>query len=133
MVLEIEPREITFDSVKEVGQDELTLNNTCSNAVTYRFRLQSDCVLVENAKGQVEEGQTKTLKVYYDPAKNKPQRVVMRAQVKYSEINSSGPGEEQSLIIPIRFVNEGDMEDDLFKTPMNSEVSRPKEERWWNK
>lgn len=130
MALEVKPNEIVFGSVEDYGKVEITLTNTYSNAVTYRFRLQSDSVLFENAKDTVEKGQSKILKVTYNPEKNKSKAVIMNVQLKYSELQNGKEGKEHAMLIPIRFSLDAKEEDHSFIT---QDVSEPPREPggWW--
>lgn len=125
MALEVKPSELLFDSVDVPSDVEIMLKNTYNNAVAYRFRLQSNAVVIENAKGIVEKDQTKTFNVSYDPEKNLSKSILMNAQLKYSELQDGKEGKEHTVLIPIRFVLDANDEDDMFESPQ-----MPK---WWEK
>lgn len=130
MVLEITPSNVEFESVELASQVKLTLNNTSSEAVTYRFRLQSKAVKISDPKGSIDGGQNKIILVKYDPNLNPSKDILLSMQLKYTEDKKL----EQTRLLPIHFIAEKDMEDDMFKSPMNSEtVSAKKGDLWWKK
>ncbi|XP_045165332.1 uncharacterized protein LOC123529174 [Mercenaria mercenaria] len=134
MALEVSPSQLQFESVEEPSQIELTLNNGCSNAVTYRFRLQSKAIIINHPKGTLEKQQAKTILVDYDPNLNTSKDILLSMQLKSSEVQDGKPGKEHTKLIPISFLAEKDMEDEMFKSPMSSEVKQQRTDgRWWKK
>ncbi|XP_060596142.1 uncharacterized protein LOC132750216 [Ruditapes philippinarum] len=110
----------------------ITLNNVCSNAVTYRFRLQSKSVIINHPKGTIEKQETKKITVDYDPHLNETKDILLSMQLKSSELLDGNPGKEYTNLIPIRFMAEEDMEDDMFKSPMDTSF-RKRKGQWWQK